>query len=48
MQVTLLLPDYGDSYDKLAERLGRAVLECEGLFGLEKAHDASRVVLVSG
>ena len=30
---TLLLPDYGDNYDKLAERLGRAVLECEG-FGL--------------
>ena len=31
---TLLLPDYGDNYDKLAERLGRAVLECEG-FGLQ-------------
>jgi ubiquitin-protein ligase E3 A len=30
---TLLLPDYGD-YDKLAERLGRAILECEG-FGLQ-------------
>jgi hypothetical protein len=31
---TLLLPDYGDDYEKLKERLGRAVLECEG-FGLE-------------
>ena len=31
---TLLLPDYGDDYDLLAERLGRAVLECEG-FGLQ-------------
>ena len=31
---TLLLPDYGDNYDKLEERLGRAILECEG-FGLE-------------
>lgn len=30
----LLLPDYGDDYDLVAERLGRAVLECEG-FGLE-------------
>lgn len=31
---TLLLPDYGDNYDKLAERMGRAILECEG-FGLQ-------------
>lgn len=31
---TLLLPDYGDDYEKLESRLGRAVLECEG-FGLE-------------
>mmetsp|Transcript_10135 Transcript_10135/g.14873 ORF Transcript_10135/g.14873 Transcript_10135/m.14873 type:complete len:1244 (-) Transcript_10135:1334-5065(-) len=31
---TLLLPDYGDDYEKLKTRLGRAVLECEG-FGLE-------------
>jgi ubiquitin-protein ligase E3 A len=31
---TLLLPDYGDSYEKLEERLGRAILECEG-FGLQ-------------
>jgi len=31
---TLLLPDYGDDFEKLKERLGRAVLECEG-FGLE-------------
>ena len=31
---TLLLPDYGSDYDKLANNLGRAVLECEG-FGLE-------------
>lgn len=31
---TLLLPDYGDNYEKLADRLGRAVLECEG-FGLQ-------------
>ena len=31
---TLLVPDYGDNYDKLAERLGRAVIECEG-FGLQ-------------
>ena len=30
---TLLLPDYGDNYDKLAERLGRAIQEFEG-FGL--------------
>jgi ubiquitin-protein ligase E3 A/E3 ubiquitin-protein ligase HERC4 len=31
---TLLLPDYGDDYDKLKCLLGRAILECEG-FGLE-------------
>jgi hypothetical protein len=31
---TLLIPDYGDDYDKLAQRLGRSVLECEG-FGLQ-------------
>ena len=31
---TLLLPDYGNSYEKLDERLGRAILECEG-FGLQ-------------
>jgi len=31
---TLLLPDYGSDYDKLAERLGRAIVECEG-FGLQ-------------
>jgi ubiquitin-protein ligase E3 A len=31
---TLLLPDYGDNYEKLKERLGRAILECEG-FGLQ-------------
>ena len=30
---TLILPDYG-SFDKVAERLGRAIVECEG-FGLE-------------
>jgi ubiquitin-protein ligase E3 A len=30
---TLLLPDYGESYDKLALLLGRAIMECEG-FGL--------------
>jgi hypothetical protein len=30
----LLLPDYGDNYDKLKNLLGRAILECEG-FGLE-------------
>jgi hypothetical protein len=30
---TLILPDY-DSYEKLADRLGRAIVECEG-FGLE-------------
>ena len=31
---TLLVPDYGDDYCKLARRLGRSVLECEG-FGLQ-------------
>lgn len=31
---TLLLPDYGNNYEKLEERLGRAILECEG-FGLQ-------------
>lgn len=31
---TLLLPDYGDNYEKLEDRLGRAILECEG-FGLQ-------------
>jgi len=31
---TLLIPDYGDNYDKLSERLGRAIVECEG-FGLQ-------------
>jgi len=31
---TLLLPDYGSNYDKLASLLGRAILECEG-FGME-------------
>ena len=31
---TLLLPDYGSDYEKLANNLSRAVLECEG-FGLE-------------
>ena len=31
---TLLLPDYGDDYNKLTSLLGRAILECEG-FGLE-------------
>jgi len=31
---TLLLPDYGEDYTILEERLGRAVGECEG-FGLE-------------
>jgi len=30
----LLVPDYGGDYDKLAERLGRAIIECEG-FGLQ-------------
>lgn len=31
---TLLIPDYGDNYEKLADRLGRAIDECEG-FGLQ-------------
>merc|ERR1712238_51759 len=31
---TLLVSDYGDDYEKLADRLGRAVIECEG-FGLQ-------------
>jgi ubiquitin-protein ligase E3 A len=31
---TLLLPDYGNNYEKLEDRLGRAILECEG-FGLQ-------------
>jgi hypothetical protein len=31
---TLLLPDYGDDYEKLERLLGRAILECEG-FGLQ-------------
>ena len=31
---TVLVPDYGDNYAKLAERLGRAIIECEG-FGLQ-------------
>jgi hypothetical protein len=31
---TLLVPDYGDSYEKLKDRLGRAIVECEG-FGLQ-------------
>lgn len=31
---TLLLPDYGKDYEKLSDRLGRAILECEG-FGLQ-------------
>jgi len=31
---TLILPDYGDNYEKLADLLGRAIIECEG-FGLE-------------
>ena len=31
---TLLLPDYGQNYDKLCALLGRAVIECEG-FGLQ-------------
>lgn len=31
---TLLLPDYGDAYDKLSNLLGRAIMECEG-FGLQ-------------
>lgn len=31
---TILMPDYGDDNEKLEERLGRALLECEG-FGLQ-------------
>ena len=31
---TLLVPDYGDNYEKLKNRLGRAIMECEG-FGLQ-------------
>jgi len=31
---TLLVSDYGDDYEKLSDRLGRAVIECEG-FGLQ-------------
>lgn len=31
---TILLPDYGADYEKLAKLLGRAIIECEG-FGLE-------------
>ena len=31
---TLIAPDYGDDYEKLSDRLGRAVIECEG-FGLQ-------------
>ena len=31
---TLILPDYGDNYEKLSQLLGRAILECEG-FGLQ-------------
>jgi ubiquitin-protein ligase E3 A len=31
---TLLLPNYGDNFDQVADRMGRAVLECEG-FGLQ-------------
>jgi len=31
---TLLVPDYGDDYEKLKNRLGRAIMECEG-FGLQ-------------
>ena len=31
---TLLLPDYGENYEKLEERLSRAIVECEG-FGLQ-------------
>ncbi|OEU18267.1 HECT-domain-containing protein, partial [Fragilariopsis cylindrus CCMP1102] len=31
---TLIVPDYGDDYKKLSERLSRAVIECEG-FGLQ-------------
>ena len=31
---TLLLPDYGEDYEKLKSLLGRAIIECEG-FGLQ-------------
>lgn len=31
---TLLLPDYGNDYERLSDRLGRAIIECEG-FGLQ-------------
>lgn len=31
---TLIVPDYGDDYEKLSHRLGRAIIECEG-FGLQ-------------
>jgi ubiquitin-protein ligase E3 A/E3 ubiquitin-protein ligase HERC4 len=31
---TLLLPDYGENFEKLSQLLGRAILECEG-FGLQ-------------
>lgn len=31
---TLLVPDYGDDFEKLKNRLGRAIIECEG-FGLQ-------------
>lgn len=31
---TLLLPDYGENYEKLSALLGRAIIECEG-FGLQ-------------
>ena len=31
---TLILPDYGDDYDRLKYALSRAILECEG-FGLQ-------------
>eukprot|EP00522_Entomoneis_paludosa_P008036 CAMPEP_0172451340 /NCGR_PEP_ID=MMETSP1065-20121228/9426_1 /TAXON_ID=265537 /ORGANISM="Amphiprora paludosa, Strain CCMP125" /LENGTH=1372 /DNA_ID=CAMNT_0013203291 /DNA_START=50 /DNA_END=4168 /DNA_ORIENTATION=- len=30
----LIMPDYGDNYEKLSQLVGRAVLECEG-FGLQ-------------
>eukprot|EP00980_Cylindrotheca_fusiformis_P004137 scaffold902_cov147-Cylindrotheca_fusiformis.AAC.2 len=31
---TILIPDYGTNYEKLAKCLGRAIIECEG-FGLQ-------------
>jgi hypothetical protein len=31
---TLILPDYGEDYDKLSRCVNRAILECEG-FGLQ-------------